>query len=300
MLGVAHGDASILVDLGGNVEALDTIDQLPAAVVIGVGNPHPVCDVVVEDEPAAHVLAAAIEPTPSAAVVLVQLLRLQEVLDPHAALVAESLAYAALQGGAEFTAWLNARGSRLRKPDDQPRVKIERHGTHAVVTLNRPRLFNLYDAAMRDALVVSLSALRDDPKIETILLRGEGKAFCAGGDLAEFGTTRDTAVAHLIRSSANVAPILIDLGPKLTVHVHGAAIGAGCEIAAFASQVTAAADATFALPEVAMGLVPGAGGTLSVARRIGRQRTAWLALSGVRINATTAQSWGLVDTLSEH
>lgn len=300
MLGALHGEASILIDLRQDTAPLEAINQLPAAVLIGIGGPHTMCDVVVEDEPTARALAAAVDATPMAAVVLVQLLRLQASLDPYAALVAESLAYAALQGGAEFAAWLNARGSRIRKADDRPRVQITRRGASAVVTLDRPRLFNLYDAAMRDALVASLGALRDDPEIETIALRGAGKAFCAGGDLAEFGTTRDTTVAHLIRSSANVAPMLLDLSPKLTAHVHGAAIGAGCEIAAFASHVTATVDATFALPEVTMGLVPGAGGTVSVTRRIGRQRTAWLALSGARIDAPTAQSWGLVDTLTNH
>jgi enoyl-CoA hydratase/carnithine racemase len=58
-------------------------------------------------------------------------------------------------------------------------------------------------------------------------------------------------------------------------------------------------DATFRLPEIAMGLVPGAGGTVSLPRRIGRERTAWLALSGQAIDAPTALDWGLVDTISE-
>ena len=68
---------------------------------------------------------------------------------------------------------------------------------------------------------------------------------------------------------------------------------------AFAGRVEAAPDATFALPEVAMGLVPGAGGTVSIPGRIGRHRTAWLALTGERIDAPTAREWGLVDEVVE-
>ena len=100
------------------------------------------------------------------------------------------------------------------------------HATTAVVTLDRPRLFNLYDAAMRDELVDTMRALVADDAVVRIELRGAGKAFCAGGDPGEFGTTRDTALAHLIRSSANAAPLLLAAAPKLHAFVHGAAVGA--------------------------------------------------------------------------
>jgi enoyl-CoA hydratase/carnithine racemase len=66
---------------------------------------------------------------------------------------------------------------------------------------------------------------------------------------------------------------------------------------AFASTVVAEVDATFGLPEISMGLIPGAGGTVSIPRRIGRQRTLWLALTGARIDAVTALARGLVDAL---
>jgi enoyl-CoA hydratase/carnithine racemase len=77
--------------------------------------------------------------------------------------------------------------------------------------------------------------------------------------------------------------------------VHGACVGAGVELPAFAARVVARADARFWLPELGLGLVPGAGGTVSLPRRIGRQRTAWLALSGRPIDARTALAWGLID-----
>ena len=72
-------------------------------------------------------------------------------------------------------------------------------------------------------------------------------------------------------------------------------MGAGIELPAFARRVVAAEDAFFQLPELSLGLIPGAGGTVSIPRRIGRQRTARLALSGERLDAATALEWGLVD-----
>ncbi|MFN3798403.1 MAG: enoyl-CoA hydratase/isomerase family protein, partial [Sphingobium yanoikuyae] len=76
-------------------------------------------------------------------------------------------------------------------------------------------------------------------------------------------------------------------------------VGSGLEMAAFAGQITASADAWFHLPELAMGIIPGAGGCVSLSRRIGRQRAALMILSGKRINARTALGWGLVDTIMD-
>jgi enoyl-CoA hydratase/carnithine racemase len=84
---------------------------------------------------------------------------------------------------------------------------------------------------------------------------------------------------------------------RVTVEVHGHCIGAGVELPSFASRVVARPDATFRLPEVSMGLVPGAGGTVSIPRRIGRQRAMHLALMGEPIGAEAALEWGLVDEI---
>ncbi|MBC7520314.1 MAG: enoyl-CoA hydratase/isomerase family protein, partial [Sandarakinorhabdus sp.] len=90
---------------------------------------------------------------------------------------------------------------------------------------------------------------------------------------------------------------LARLGPRLTAHVQGAAIGAGAEIAAFAHHVTAAPAAWFQLPELKYGFIPGAGRTASLPPRIGRHRTAFMALSMARIPARLALEWGLVDSI---
>jgi enoyl-CoA hydratase/carnithine racemase len=163
-----------------------------------------------------------------------------------------------------------------------------------VITLNRPARHNAYAAAVRDALVDALEVGVLDPSLR-VRLRGAGKSFCSGGDLAEFGTTPDVATAHVIRTTRSAGRLLAALGQRLTIEVHGACIGAGTELSAFGHRVIAHRDSFFQLPEVAMGLVPGAGGTVSVTKRIGRHRTAWLALTGERIDVDAALAWGLVD-----
>jgi enoyl-CoA hydratase/carnithine racemase len=241
-------------------------------------------------------VATAVARNPAAAVTLVQLLRLSERLDPADGLVAESLAYATLQSGPEFARWLAARGTRVRRPEPDP-VRAERRDGVLRIELDRPRLHNLYNAAMRDALGELLAVAHADVTIERIELAGRGRSFCAGGDPAEFGSAPDPATAHLIRSTANVAPQLLAVADRLHVALHGAAVGAGIELAAFARRVTATDDTAIRLPEVSMGLVPGAGGTVSIPRRIGRHRAGWLMLTGAALDARRAAAWGLVDEI---
>ena len=95
-----------------------------------------------------------------------------------------------------------------------------------------------------------------------------------------------------------VAVWAADCAERVEFRLHGACIGAGVELPAFAHMVTAAKAAFFQLPEIKFGLIPGAGGCVSITRRIGRQRTAFLGLSARRILASTALRWGLVDALS--
>ena len=92
--------------------------------------------------------------------------------------------------------------------------------------------------------------------------------------------------AHAVRSLRLPAAALLQCGERIEFHVHGACIGAGAELPAFAARVYAARDTYFQLPEIRLGLIPGAGGCVSLPRRIGRQRTAYMALSGERIEAS--------------
>ena len=307
------GEVVFLVDLTGElsagidlVEARRALAELPCPTV-GVGGRSPSADgakladrfdVVVESEAELAPLLAGIRRSPLAALALVQLLRLGERLDLHEGLVAESLVYSTLQSGPEFGAWLERRPVRRQREGGRgPVVRVSRDGARLRLTLNRPEVRNAFSSDMRDALVEALRVAACDPSVLEVRLDGAGPAFCSGGDLGEFGSLPDPATAHAVRSTRHPARALIACAERVHVRVHGACVGAGIELPAFAAQVIAREDSWFQLPEVGMGLVPGAGGTVSLPRRIGRQRTAWLALSGERLDAAQAAAWGLVDGL---
>lgn len=229
---------------------------------------------------------------------LVQLLRHNEGLSIHEGLIAESLVYSTLQSGPESRSWLAERGAaRTRKANPEPAVLLQREGPRLDLVLNRSHTRNAFSAEMRDALVEGIQIALYDPCIKQVVLSGLGPSFCSGGDLDEFGSLPDPASAHAIRSTRNAGRLLAACAERLQARIHGACVGAGIELPAFAHRVDAAADSFFQLPEVGMGLVPGAGGTVSIPRRIGRQRTAWLALSTARLDVATALRWGLVDAI---
>ena len=230
---------------------------------------------------------------PIAAATLALLLRSSERRGVAEGLVAESSAYSTLQGGPEFHAW-RRRYPRREHPLPAGSVRSTRAGSHMVVTLERPTAHNAYDATMRDELIEALAAAAD-PSVTAIDLCGAGPSFCSGGDLDEFGSRADPASAHLLRLAQSAAWHLYRLSDRVTAHLHGACMGSGIELSAFARRVVATPDTRIALPELAMGLVPGAGGTVSLPRRIGRQRTARLAFGAGPIDVDTALDWGLVD-----
>ena len=225
-------------------------------------------------------------------------------LDPLAAtragVITESLAYSTLQSGPEFARWLAERGPAT-VPDIPDPVQVERDGDCLHVRFNRPQRHNAFSTDMRAALLDALEVARLDPSITGVLLTGNGPSFCSGGDLAEFGTFADPASAHLARTRYSPA-LVIDaltarLGRSCRAEIHGRVLGSGLEMAAFCGWVSAHPDSVFGLPELSLGLIPGAGGTVSITRRIGRWRTAYLVLSGRTIDAATALQWGLVDEI---
>lgn len=213
--------------------------------------------------------------------------------------VTESLAYSTLQAGPEFARWLEERGPVLRMPDIADPVQAHRDGDIVRIAFNRPQRHNAFSTDARAALLEALAVAQLDPSVTGIVLSGNGPSFCSGGDLAEFGTFADPASAHLARTRYSPALALDALAARLgracRAEVHGRVLGSGLEMAAFCGWVTARADAVFGLPELALGLLPGAGGTVSVTRRIGRWRTAYLVLSGRTVDVGTALAWGLVD-----
>lgn len=275
--------------------------SLPPFPVIGVGCADTGCeqlDAIVPDEAAAQRLVRRVHAAPHAAAIAMQVLRASEGMPAAHALTVESLAFATLQGSAEFSAWRRRRPAPvLAEPGH--RLTIAHDGATLAIRLDRADRRNAIDTAMRDALHAAFTLAALDPAITRVTLDAAGRCFSTGGDLAEFGTTRDPAEAHRIRGLTLPARALLPCASICAVHVQGACIGAGMELAAFAGRVTATPDAWFQLPELAMGLIPGAGGCVSLPRRIGRQRAALMLLTGRRIDAATALRWGLIDAIAD-
>lgn len=215
-----------------------------------------------------------------------------------AGVITESLAYSTLQSGEEFAAWLRRRGPATVPVLPDP-VVADRDGDTLHVRFNRPSRHNAFSTDARAALLEALDVARLDPSVDEVIVSGNGPSFCSGGDLAEFGSFADPASAHIARVQHSPALVLDELtarlGKRCIARVHGQVLGSGLEMAAFCGWVEAQSDSVFGLPELGLGLIPGAGGTVSITRRIGRWRTAYLVLSGRTIDAATALRWGLVD-----
>jgi enoyl-CoA hydratase len=299
-LATACGISAIVVDgTIDDVELGQTVAALPTVTIArGAGSLATCCDAVALDADQLAELAAGVTANPLASFALVSLLRGVERLSITHGLAAESATYSMLQAGPEFARWraVNPTKDRNDHGDNaQPRVLLERQGSTLQVCLNRPDHHNAFDVAMRDELFDALLFASSDSSLRTISLFGLGPSFCSGGDLNTFGTSPDPATAHAIRLARSCGRLLAQLSDRVDVQLHGACFGAGIELPAFCGRVTAATDTVIALPEIGLGLIPGAGGTVSLTHRIGRQRTAFLALTGKRIDAATARAWGLVD-----
>ncbi|MDH3005853.1 MULTISPECIES: enoyl-CoA hydratase/isomerase family protein [Gordonia] len=288
LVGIASGPVDDALD-----PLLDALDLTYATA----GTRHR--GVVAADDVDAAISAftAAVELCPQASLVAAQVVRTAEPLDPVPAIDVESLGYSTLQGGDEFGRWLEERranGRPLPPPAVDP-VLLDRDGNTLRITLNRPERRNAYGTALRDAFVEALRLAVLDDSVEHVVVDGAGSAFCAGGDLDEFGHMPDASTAHLIRTRGGAGRLVAVLADRVEVRLHGPCVGAGIEIPAFAGRVVAAPDTRIRLPEVSMGLIPGAGGTVSVPRRIGRWRALHLFVTGVEIDAAQALDWGLVD-----
>ncbi|GJD53343.1 putative enoyl-CoA hydratase echA8 [Methylobacterium crusticola] len=166
-----------------------------------------------------------------------------------------------------------------------------------LVTLNRPEAANALDTQMGHDLVALFEAVALDPAAaRAIVLTGAGeKAFCAGGDLKERrGMTDDAWTSqHLVFE--RMVRALMGCPVPVIAAVNGAAYGGGCEIAAACDFVYAAEHARFALTEVTLGIMPGAGGTQNLPRAMGERRAKELILTGRPFTAAQAEAWGLAN-----
>jgi enoyl-CoA hydratase/carnithine racemase len=288
-------DGAPIVVIEGDVadsSALRRFLHRTVALTVGHGPRDVGCDLWSTDSADIDGWIAAAGRHPQVSVAAALLLR-DPAPDVWAGLVAESSTYSLLQSGPEFAAWLRSPDRPRPATDQAPRVRTTLNAGGAEVVLTRPSRHNALDVQMRDELYVALSEVQ---RLKgPIVVLAEGKSFCSGGDLGQFGTFEDPASAHLVRLSRSLARRFFELSERMVVGLHGACLGAGIELPAFAHRVVASEDAVLGLPEAGLGLIPGAGGTVSIPRRIGTARTLDLIVTGRFLDAATARAWGLVD-----
>ncbi len=164
----------------------------------------------------------------------------------------------------------------------------------AHVSLNRPQVLNAYNIQMRDDLAQALEAVQGDPEVRCLLVTGQGRAFCAGADLTEFGSAPSQAAARQVRWQRDVWGQFLGLSKPAVAAVHGHCVGSGVEIMLLCDLRISASGTLFALPEVQLGMIPAAGGTQTLPRTVGRSRALDLALTGRRWDAAEALAMGLV------
>jgi enoyl-CoA hydratase/carnithine racemase len=175
-------------------------------------------------------------------------------------------------------------------------VIYEKRDNLAFVTLNRPHVLNAYSVRMRDELYEVLRAIRDDDEIRVAVLKGAGdKAFCAGADLTEFLTAPSAVIARQIRFRRDLWKLFLSIPQPLVAVLHGYVLGSGIEIALCCDLRIASEDAVFGLPEIGLGIIPGAGGTQTLTRAIGLSRSLDMLLTNRRLQSDEAYRIGLVN-----
>lgn len=173
---------------------------------------------------------------------------------------------------------------------------LERDGALATVTLNRPKVLNALNEQTLDELRRAFLDLKHDPAIRAIVLTGAGdRAFAAGADINELADQTPARARDLALSGQAVFALIETLGKPVIAAVNGYALGGGCELAMACTLRLAADRARFGQPEIALGLVPGYGGTQRLPRLVGKGRALELLLTGASITAPEAERIGLVN-----
>ena len=175
-------------------------------------------------------------------------------------------------------------------------VIYEKNDHLAWVTLNRPKALNTYNIRMRDDLFAVLGAIQDDSEVRVVILNGAGdKAFCAGADLTEFLTAPSPVFARTARFERDIWKRFTEMRVPFIAALHGYVLGSGIEMSLCCDIRLCSEDAQFGLPEVALGLIPGAGGTQTLPRVVGRSQALDLLISGRWLKADEARRIKLVN-----
>jgi enoyl-CoA hydratase/carnithine racemase len=181
----------------------------------------------------------------------------------------------------------------------------ETRGQIAVLTFNRPEKLNALSYGLIDQLVDNLDTIEDDPSIRAVVLTGAGdRAFSAGADIVEFSASiamgPDAAVKDFVRRGQSMTARLEAFPKPVIAAVNGIAFGGGCEITEAVHLAVASETATFAKPEITIGIPPTFGGTQRLPRLAGRKRALEYLLTGDPFSPQRAYDMGLVNRVVPH
>ncbi len=176
-------------------------------------------------------------------------------------------------------------------------VLYEKKGAIAYVTVNRPKVLNALSKQTWTDLRAAFVDARNDTTVRGVILTGAGKAYIAGADISELAHAIAIEAQQSSRFGQEVLDLIENLGKPVIAAVNGFALGGGCETAMACTIRIAVESAKFGQPEVALGLLPGAGGTQRLPRLVGKGRALQLILSGEMISAQEAFRIGLVNEL---
>jgi enoyl-CoA hydratase/carnithine racemase len=175
----------------------------------------------------------------------------------------------------------------------------------ALVTLNRPDRLNALSSGLIDDLMAALQGIESDPGVRAVILTGAGdRAFSAGADIHEFSPRvargADVAVRDFVRRGQAMTARLEAFPKPVIAAINGLAFGGGCEITEAVHLAVASNRATFAKPEIKLGMPPTFGGTQRLPRLVGRKRGLELLLTGDPFPASQALAFGLVNAVVPH
>ena len=164
----------------------------------------------------------------------------------------------------------------------------------AIVALNRPHVLNAYNMQMRDDLFEIIQSIKDDDDVKSVLLSGQGRAFCSGADLTEFGTAPSQVIAREVRWKRDVWGQLHSLNKPVISALHGYCIGSGLELALLSDIRISSPETKFSMPEVQLGMIPAAGGTQTLPRHASVSSGVELLLTGRIFTAEEALKLKLI------
>ena len=164
----------------------------------------------------------------------------------------------------------------------------------AIVALNRPHVLNAYNMQMRDDLFEIIQSIKDDDDVKSVLISGQGRAFCSGADLTEFGTAPSQVIAREVRWKRDVWGQLHSLNKPVISALHGYCIGSGLELALLTDIRISSPETKFSMPEVQLGMIPAAGGTQTLPRHASVSSGVELLLTGRIFTAEEALKLKLI------